>query len=940
MASLPTGTVTFMFTDLEGSTRLWEERPESMEAAMVAHDALLRESVESSGGMVVGQGGDGMFAVFASASDAIAAGVRFELRIAAGDSADVSGLLPRVALHAGDGVLRADGEYVNRPLNRCSRLLAAGHGGQMLVSGSVEALVGDALPPGVELVGLGEHRLRDLARPMTVFQLAHPELRREFPPLRSLDSFLGNLPMQMSSFIGRERELVKIVDALTEARVVTLTGAGGVGKTRLAFQVAAELLPRFREGAWLVELAPVRDSDGVGDAFAAVFGVTAGPGRTLAESLVEFFGTKQLLVVVDNCEHLLDPVAELVEVIGQACAGVVVLATSREGLAVDGERVVPLPSLAGAPADADVATAAQADAVHLFVERARGVDPDFELTASNVAAVAQVCRRLDGLPLAIELAAARVTSMSPAELAAALDRRFDVLAGGRRGAVKRQQTLRATIDWSYDLLDEPRRHLLTRLSVFAGGCTRDAAAAVCAGGPVESRAVPELLGGLVDRSLVVAERGGLDTRFRLSETIREYGEERLAEHGETAELRDRHARYYAEARRALTDRFGQIDEIVAAKRVEADGDNLIAALAYAVDQCDLDLVTAVFDAMPEIGGQSGLQLRLTAGPVLALPGVAEHPGYPLVLVLAALEAEQRGEFDLALERVDDAIAAEEALSGQPPYHSSIAANAAQIRGLVFTGLGRWNEAADAFMEAAAAFRELGSPGSVAMLQGTAAGAMSMGGGSDKTVALAADALALARSTGSPIPILACMYPLALALADEDPAGARVVLGEALELIDALEFENTVQLTGLTLAAAAVGDAVITARLAARAIRHLHWSNDRVWLGGVLIVVARLFADVDGEAAVVAQSAARGLMAGITAEPAAISTGPVNRGSAGRLAEANHDTTRLLAAAFGADGLRARREHVATLAVDDAIAATIARLTAFVREQELRARSDA
>ena len=433
-----------------------------------------------------------------------------------------------------------------------------------MCSSATAELAQDAAADDVMFVDLGEHRLRNLARPERVFQINASALPHHFPPLVSGEEVPGNLPVPVSSFIGRRAEMGRVAAALEEARVVTVTGAGGVGKTRLAIQLAAELLPRFREGAWLIELAPVRDPHGVEAAFAAVFKVSARTGMTLAESLADFLRTKQLLLVVDNCEHVLDPVAALVDQLVHSCSKVVVLATSREGLALDGERVLPLPSLGGAPVDADVETARGADAVRLFVERATAVDPDFALTNANVAAVAQVCRRVDGVPLAIELAAARVRTMTPAELSVALDHRFDVLAGGRRGAVKRQQTLRATIDWSYELLDEPGQVLLGRLSVFAGGCTRQAVEAVCSGDVVDRRLVYDLLAGLVDRSLVAVERGEPDTRYRLSETIREYGEERVAQRGETHGLRKSHARYFAEHVRALNEKLYGPDEIGAA----------------------------------------------------------------------------------------------------------------------------------------------------------------------------------------------------------------------------------------------------------------------------------------------------------------------------------------------------------------------------------------
>ena len=359
--------------------------------------------------------------------------------------------------------------------------------------------------------------------------------------------------------------------------------------------------------------------------------------------------------MVDNCEHVLDAVADLVEEISSTCTRVVVLATSREGLALDGERMFAVPVLAAPAADADLASVGASDAVQLFVERARAADADFVLDAANGSAVGQVCRRLDGVPLAIELAAARVTSMSPAELASALDRRFDLLAGGRRRAVKRQQTLRATIDWSYDLLDESQQRLLARLAVFAGGCTREAAEAICAGGPVEGRAVLGLLTDLVDRSLVVAERGSLETRYRLLETIREYGEERLVEHDETDALCDRHARHYAEYALRCNDELWGPEQIKWGARMAADGENILAAFAHVVDTHDLDLAISLLESTSLFPVQTGYVLTLPVEPVLAAPGVEHHPSYPLVLMAAAYAAQVRGEASLALEYSDAAL---------------------------------------------------------------------------------------------------------------------------------------------------------------------------------------------------------------------------------------------------------------------------------------------
>jgi len=359
-------TVTFLFTDIEGSTALWETHPDEMTQALAHHDTTLRDVVESNRGQVIKTTGDGLFAAFSTAQDAIAAAVAGQVALGQASWESVGPLRVRMGLHTGDAVL-VEGDYHGPAVNRAARLTTAAHGGQVLVSGATASVVADRLPAGTELVTLGEHRLRDLGRPEVLYQLAHRDLARVFPPLRTLDSYPGNLPLPVSSFIGRHLELRRVVKALHEARVVTLTGVGGVGKTRLAQRAAAEELPRFREGAWLVELAPIRDLDQVADAVAALFGVTARAGMSMQESLIDFLHSKQLLLVVDNCEHLLDAAAELVEALERACAGLVVLATSREGLALEGERVVPVPALSAPAAGADLMTVGENDAVRLFV---------------------------------------------------------------------------------------------------------------------------------------------------------------------------------------------------------------------------------------------------------------------------------------------------------------------------------------------------------------------------------------------------------------------------------------------------------------------------------------------------------------------------------------------------------------------------------------------
>ena len=457
-AELPAGTVTFLLTDIEGSTRLWETAPEAMEEALELHNRLLTGVIGDHGGVVVTSRGEGdsFFAVFPSAVAAVEAAGACQLRLATGPWPAGAALRVRMGLHTGEAHVQ-EGDYVEHaPINRCARVKAAAHGGQVLVTSTTRDLVEGRLGSGFGLKRLGEFRLRDLAEPELIYQLTHADLSADFPPIRTLAERTGNLPLQVSSFIGRARELEQTAAALGEARLVTLTGPGGVGKTRLALQAAGQVAPRFGDGAWLCELAPIRDPAGVDDAVAAVFSLTARAGQSTREALVEFLRAKELLLVLDNCEHLLAGAAALAENLERSCERLVILATSREGLGIDGERLVPVPPLGVPGVGADLAAIAEAEAVRLFAERAAAVKPGFAVTAENAASVAAVVRRLDGMALAIELAAARVPAMTPAELARRLERSFAVLAAGPRGAAERHQTLRATIDWSFNLLSRAR----------------------------------------------------------------------------------------------------------------------------------------------------------------------------------------------------------------------------------------------------------------------------------------------------------------------------------------------------------------------------------------------------------------------------------------------------------------------------------------------------
>src|SRR5262245_42422743 len=537
MSELPTGTVTFLFTDVEGSTRLWEEQPEAMTTSMARHDAILRDAVEARGGYVVKTTGDGVHAVFGAARDALAAAIDGQHALAAHDWDALADLRVRMGVHSGEAEHRS-GDYYGSATSRAARLMSVAHGGQILVSLSTEELVSDALPDGVALVDLGEQRLRALSRPERVFQVDAPGLECEFPPLRSIDAYRSNLPVQLTSFVGRDDELVGIAKAFDRARLVTIIGVGGVGKTRLAVQVAAEVVPRFPDGAWLSELAAAGDEEALVQLLAATLGVRPRQGASLDDAIVEYLGDKQAFLVLDNCEHLLDAAASVADRLLRECTGLRILATSREALAIPGEQVWPLRSLGVPPRSGDVVAVAATDAARLFVERAVAARPDFALDATNADAVAEVCRRLDGIPLAIELAAARVSSMRPADVAARLDERFRLLTGGRRTAVERHQTLRATVDWSYSLCSDVERRVFDRLGVFAGSFDAPAAEAVAAGDDLEAWDVLDALTSLVDKSLLVDEEtADGSTRFAMLETLRAYARERLDESADPDEWR-------------------------------------------------------------------------------------------------------------------------------------------------------------------------------------------------------------------------------------------------------------------------------------------------------------------------------------------------------------------------------------------------------------------
>src|SRR5947209_2242130 len=522
-AAAPSGVVTFLFTDVEGSTRRWEADADGMRVALAAHDEVLRKAIEAHDGWLFKHTGDGACAAFTSPRSAVHAAVAAQRALE---------LPVRMGLATGEAELR-DGDYFGAVLNRAARVMAVGHGGQILLADSTAGLL-----TGVDLLGLGPRRLRDLPTPVQVFQVQADGLRTDFPPLRALDTTPGNLRPATTSLIGRESEVAEAEAAIKAHRLVTLTGVGGVGKTRLATEVAARLVDEFPDGVWFFELAAVTDPAAIPDAVAAVLGITQQPGKTVSASVAAALEGRVRLLLIDNCEHILTAAADLIEAILAHSATVRILATSREGLGIPDERVWPVRSL-------DVAAGIDSAAVSLFVERAEGIAPGFSIIdGDEAAAVTDICQRLDGIPLAIELAASRMASMTASEMRDRLHHRFRLLVGSRRG-LERHHTLRHAVAWSYDLLDDTEKTVLERCSAFAGGFDLQSACAIAGSDDLDEYAMLEMLDALVRKSLLVADRSAGRTRYSMVETIRQFAEEQLAARGEADEIRAAHARYFA-----------------------------------------------------------------------------------------------------------------------------------------------------------------------------------------------------------------------------------------------------------------------------------------------------------------------------------------------------------------------------------------------------------
>ena len=581
MSELPTGTVTLLLADVEGSTRLWETQPEAMQAAVGRLDRTLSDAVATHGGVrPVEQGeGDSFVIAFPRAADGVACALELQ-------RAPLAPIKLRIGVHTGDVQLRDEGNYIGPTINRTARLRDLAHGGQTVLSGATEPLVVDQLPPDVSLIDLGTHPLRDLPRPERVVQLCHPDLHNEFPALRTVNTLATeHLPTQLTSFIGRQREMSGIRDALADNRLVTLTGAGGAGKTRLAVQIAANTATDYADGVWYVDLAPITHPDVVPVTVARALGLPDQPGQPTMDVLLRFIRDRQMLMLLDNCEHLLDASAEMITGLLGACPALTLLTTSREPIGVAGEVSWRVPSLSLAD-----------EAIELFSDRARRTKPEFRVTADNANTVTEICRRLDGLPLAIELAAARVRALSLTEIRDSLHDTFRLLTGGARTSVRRQQTLRASVDWSHALLSEPEQVLFRRLAAFFGGFDVDAAQSVAGSGDVERYQVLDQLTLLVDKSLVVADDNPHSTtRYRLLETVRQYAQEKLGESREGDAVRVRHRDHYTAAA-ALVD-TPTADHERRIEWAEAEMDNLRGAFAWSLENSDAELALALASSL-------------------------------------------------------------------------------------------------------------------------------------------------------------------------------------------------------------------------------------------------------------------------------------------------------------------------------------------------------
>lgn len=776
-----TEVLTFLFTDIEGSSRLWEHHPDNMRQALACHDAILRSAVERNGGTVIKATGDGLHAAFRDPRDAIAAAV--DLQSALGNPRSTSGLLlpVRCGVHAGVTEAR-DGDFFGGPVNRAARVMSAAHGGQVLTSQAVADLAYERLPAGVSLRDLGVVRLRDLSTPERIFQVLHAALRQDFPPLRSLEVTPNNLPQQVTSFLGRERDLERIRELLGTTRLLTLVGTGGIGKTRLSLQAAAELMDDYPDGIWFIRLEALANPRVVPQAVALVIGIKEEPGRSVTEALANYCKDRRCLLILDNCEHLAQACAELTATLLQSGRGTKILASSREPLHTTGETTYEVPplSIPDARGPTSPEELLRYEAIRLFADRAARARPDFHVTSENAGAVAEICIRLDGIPLALELAAARMRALSAEEIAKRVVDRFGLLIGGSRSALPRHQTLRALIDWSHEFLTQAERKLFQRLAVFAGGWTLEAAEAVGTGGAIDRVQVVELLTALVEKSLVVVSTRG--TRYRFLETVRHYAQERLDESEDESETtRARHVTFYLTLAEAARTGFNGPEQGAWLSRLDPERENLLAAHAY----CD----------GIESGGQLGLRLVYAVQPYLLRRGVLESGHQLITDALARPGAQAR---DLArcgtlfaagwqnyyMGRYPNASAyLEESLSiAREIRDQKEVARILQPLGMVSLGRGELAQARIYLEEAVDLARKTGDKHQIAAALNALGQLMRLDGRLDKAEPLYADVLSIARAAGDRESAAFALLNLAMsALGQGCTDGVDAMLLEALAI---------------------------------------------------------------------------------------------------------------------------------------------------------------
>jgi predicted ATPase/class 3 adenylate cyclase len=766
----PSGTVTFLFTDIEGSTRLWQEDETAMREAVARHDRLLGDAISDYGGVVFSTTGDGLAVAFQTASAALCCGVEAQRRLSQQRWGTVRPVRVRVGLHTGEAEMR-EGDYFGTAVNRAARLVAVAHGGQLICSSATAELVDTDLV----VVDLGEHRLRDLDRPMHVFQIGEGS----FPPLRSLSAFPGNLPIQLTSFVGRQEELAVVARALEVSRLVTLTGTGGVGKTRLAVQAAAQRVTDFPDGVWLCELAAAVDAESMFQVVAAGVDYMPAPGVDLERGIPRFVGSRRMLVLLDNCEHLLDPAAVLAETILERCPNLVVLATSREPLEVGGERVIRVHSLPVPRAGASLEHLAEFEAARLFLDRAEATGAELTLEAADGPAIAEISRRLDGIPLAIELAAARVIALGPGEIAARLDERFRLLSGGRRAALERHHTLRAAIDWSYALLSQRDQLVFDRLGVFPASFDASAAQAVAAAGGIEPWDVLDALTSLVGKSMLNADRAAATpTRYQMLESLRHYARERLEAAGAADETRRGHARHYGLAVAEICGGLRGPDEVLWRRRLDVEVENFRAAVMWALDsdhQEDGELAMVI---LGELVSPSAVSNSVNGGVDDQLDdralertrrGVSRYGS--LVIVGAALKAFHRGNLPHARDLFDEAM---QGVRGSPYPGVVLAARLAFIDP---------PSLAAELAEALQILDQVGADTSdYAQVHAVAAVMAALLENLSLARQEAAVAVESSRSIGNPSLLAQGLYASVLASWQSDPGAARTALEEHLEII--------------------------------------------------------------------------------------------------------------------------------------------------------------